>query len=66
MGGWLERAPSGRAERDAARADAVSEAEPDYCSTWRQDGHRATATPTPMETIKSRVSVSPMRKRRID
>jgi hypothetical protein len=37
-----------------------------YWSTCRQDGHRATATPTPMETTTSKVSVSPMRKRRID
>jgi len=37
-----------------------------YWSTCRQEGHRATATPTPMETTTSKVSVSPMRKRRID
>lgn len=37
-----------------------------YSRTCRQEGHKATATPTPIETITSKVTVSPMRKRRID
>lgn len=36
-----------------------------YRSRWRQEGHNATATPTPMETIRSKVNASPMNKRRI-
>ena len=31
----------------------------------RHRGHKATATPTPMETARSRVTVRPMRKRRM-
>jgi hypothetical protein len=38
----------------------------DYHRTCRHAGHKATATPTPIETTRSNVSVIPMRKRRID
>jgi hypothetical protein len=37
-----------------------------YSKTCRQEGHKATATPTPIETTRRRATVSPMKKRRID